>query len=241
MSSSKIVVKGSSLAGFNQAVSEHPQVQMSGDSDSPDIHFVQGNWARTILIDSVDSDCRGLVELIDNNPMVCTEVFALPDPLGILGSIAVGPLARAGLIVEEPVLIGNVPGELDNLHLLLADLGWDGGVAYQQEPVETGSAYALTALVKVETQAAEGQIELLYRECFERSFFVRESQSEDWDTALVSGKPFAIYRIRITEGDQHSIVTVQVLSDKHGKCGAAGAIHALNVMVGFEESLPFGG
>jgi len=240
MNASKIVVTGSALASFNTFASAHPQIQMSGDSESSDIHFVQGNWNRSILINSVESECRGLVELVDNNPMVCADIFALPDPLGILGSIALGPLARAGLIVEEPILVGNVPGEIDSLHLLLDDLGWDGGVAYQHEDVDTGQAYALTALAKVETMLADGQIDLLFRECFERSFFVRESQSEDWDTAMVTGQPFAIYRLRITEGDPHSIVTVQVLSDKHGKCGAAGAIHALNIMAGFEESLPFG-
>mgnify|MGYP000986779237 CR=1 FL=1 len=54
---------------------------------------------------------------------------------------------------------------------------------------------------------------------------------------IVANKPFAVYRLGLTPGDDTSLLTVRVLADKHGKCGEAQLVHALNVMCGFEEML----
>ena len=53
----------------------------------------------------------------------------------------------------------------------------------------------------------------------------------------VRGKPFAVYRLRFAPDESKSLLTVQVMADSRGKCGAGQVVHALNVMCGFEESL----
>jgi N-acetyl-gamma-glutamylphosphate reductase len=54
---------------------------------------------------------------------------------------------------------------------------------------------------------------------------------------LVAGKPFSAYRLRVVPDEPNSLLTVRLLSDPLGKCGAAQVVHAMNVMCGFEESL----
>jgi len=44
------------------------------------------------------SPVRGLIELIDNNPLVCADDASAPGAIATLALIALGPLARAGLI-----------------------------------------------------------------------------------------------------------------------------------------------
>jgi N-acetyl-gamma-glutamylphosphate reductase len=46
-----------------------------------------------------------------------------------------------------------------------------------------------------------------------------------------------VYRLRVTPNDNASLLTIQVLADRDGKCGAAQVVHMMNVMAGFEETL----
>ncbi|MFX9858936.1 hypothetical protein ABTP71_18620, partial [Acinetobacter baumannii] len=76
----------------------------------------------------------------------------------------------------------------------------------------------------------------LFDECYQRAFFV--GAAETWDTREVAGKPHAVYHLRLTPGqEQTSLLTVQVMADREGKCGAAQIVHKLNVMCGLEETL----
>ena len=77
----------------------------------------------------------------------------------------------------------------------------------------------------------------IFSSAFSRSATARRAEDGAWDTALVSGRPWAAYRLRLTPGDGTSLLTVQTMADKDGKCGAAQVVHAMNVMAGFEETL----
>src|SRR4051812_41340938 len=80
----------------------HPRVTSVVVEDQPEsVIWKAGDWRRSIFIGHPGCDLRGVVELMDNNPLVCADVFSLPTPAGTLASLAIGPLSEAGLIVER--------------------------------------------------------------------------------------------------------------------------------------------
>lgn len=60
-------------------LSSHPQVALLPE---PTLHlqWSQGERQREVLDDALACDLRGLVEIVDNNPMVCADRFAVPGP-----------------------------------------------------------------------------------------------------------------------------------------------------------------
>jgi hypothetical protein len=184
-----------------------------------------------------DVEVMGLVELMDNNPLVCADEASVPSPASTLALIALGPLARTGLLVERPTLIVNVPADEEDVRLYLATMGWEEGCTLSAEETDLGGAAAATAIAAITNPETFDEIDALYEEAFGRSFFVRRDETSDWHVSLVLGKPHALYRLRLTPGDAESLLTVQVMADLKGKCGAAQVVHAFNVMCGFEESM----
>jgi hypothetical protein len=174
---------------------------------------------------------------MDNNPMVCADSFSVPDPGATLALVAFGPLVRAGLIVEQPSLVASFELDPDLIDNYLADAGWQHGVSSHFEDQPIGSVVALNAFALIETPQNMDDVDALYEEAFGRSFYVRRMEEGDWDIDLVEGKPHAAYRLRVTQGDPHSLLTIQAMADREGKIGAGQIVHAMNVMAGFEESL----
>ena len=78
----------------------HPHVKEVVEGGGPGLRFWQGPWARSIEVGNPSLEVAGLVELMDNNPLVCADVASVPDPASTLTLIAIGPLIRAGLLVE---------------------------------------------------------------------------------------------------------------------------------------------
>ncbi len=224
---------------LNALLNLHPFVRVGVDSGSGALQFDEGTWRREISINNFDMECRGLVELMDNNPMVCADRVSLPGPVETLALIALGPLAKAQLIVEEPIVMANVPVAEACLSQWVVEAGWAGGVSAAVDEIELEGVVAVTVLCKIETPALLDSIDDLYDECFGRSFFIRREEEAEWDVALVKQQPYAVYRLGISEGEPHSLLRIQVMADREGKCGSAQIIHAMNVMSGFEESLPF--
>lgn len=214
-------------------------VELSGEVSSGLLHFRANDWHREISINDLGAECRGLVELIDNNPLVCADRVSIPGPTETLILIALGPLAKAQLIVESPIVLTNAPESDLAIDAYLDDLGWSEGVSVNYEPLDFGSVLVANALVKINTPPSFDILDGLFDECYARSFFVQLDGESDWDTKLVAGKPHAIYRLVVSPGEEYSLLRVQVMADRDGKAGAAQAIHAFNVMCGFEESLPF--
>ena len=199
--------------------------------------FWQGDWRREILIGDPSLELAGLVELMDNNPLVCADSASVPDPVSTLLLIAIGPLIDAGLLVEAPVALTNTPFELELTDAFLRQSQWTGGVYIDLEELENLDAVSVNVFAKIRTPNDPEDIDALYEERFGRSFYVRRDEESEWDVRLTKDQPHAIYRLRFTPGDGESLLTIQTLADREGKCGSAQVIHAMNVMAGLEESL----
>lgn len=91
-------------AALSRAVA--PSVSPSAyrvDGEAPSgIRFQQGAWERRIEADRPDLPVKGLIELMDNNPIVCADEMSVPGPASTLALIALGPLLRAGAPLEPP-------------------------------------------------------------------------------------------------------------------------------------------
>lgn len=180
-------------------------------------------------------EVAGLVELMDNNPMVCADIVSVPSAAGTMALIALGPILRAGLAVEEPTFQINHATTEDDIAGWLATVGHEGGVTLATEP-QDAEVIAAAGIAKIITPERAEDLDDLYEEAFGRSFFVRRDES-DFDPADLIGRPEARFRLRYSEGAEHSLLAVVVYAWRHGKCGASQVVHAMNVMAGIEESV----
>ena len=210
-----------------ELLESHPEVRLT-ETTSPAGTLTFEQCGRRRVLRYGQETLGGLIEIEDNNPLVCADDVSIPNAAATLLWVALGPLFRAGLILEPPVFQTNAPESP-----LPPELEVEG--AFEVE--EGGSVYAGQAMAVVPTLDDWGDIDLLYEEAYGRSFYVRRIQDGDWHPSLVSNRPFAAYRIRLTPDDHRSLLTVQVMADKEGKCGACQVVHTLNVMAGFEECL----
>ena len=204
---------------------------------SKGIEFSQGPWNREVKIGDATEEFYGLVEAIDNNPLVCADRLSVPGPAATFALIALYPLIQAGLVADSPVVILSFEDDGFEVELAIERAGWSGGVSVHSEPVDVHGILAATVMVSINTPEDLDEIDFLYNEQFGRSFYVRRDEESEWNESLVKGQPFAIYRVRISLDSPQSLLTVRVLSDLNGKAGALQAIHAMNIMCGFEESL----
>ena len=215
----------------------HTRVQTVEEGGQGGIEFIQYGRVRSVRVNDPSAELRGLVELMDNNPLVCGDHVSVPGPTATLGLIALAPLALAGLLTEEPTLISNDDSDDGELAALLAESGWPGVVIISHEVADLGGAVAATAMAEIANMEDFEEIDALYEERYSRSFFVHRDEDADWHVQLVLGKADAYYRLRLTPGVTNSLLTIQVMADANGKCGAAQLVHCMNVMAGFEESL----
>ena len=179
----------------------------------------------------------GLPELMDNNPLVCAQHAWVPSSAGTLALIALGPIIEAGLVIEDPAIILNFDASEEEILQALTTVHWNEGVTLQCENHDLGSVLGIYALVKINTPDSLDEVDEIYAERYSKSFFVREFTELEWSANLVQRQPFAAYRLEITEGHPHSILSIHVIGDIEGKLGAAQMIHMMNIMSGFEESI----
>jgi N-acetyl-gamma-glutamylphosphate reductase len=224
--------------GLEARLRTHPDVAIVGKIEARGLDFEQHGRRRSVRPD-LRAPLAGLPEMMDNNPLVCADEAAVPSPAGTLALIAVGPLIRAGLLVEAPTLIFSFEASESEVEDALSTEGWYEGATVAFERAELQSVCAMTAMAVVNTQelASLDELDDLYDEAFGRSFFVRRDEDSTWDPPLVEGQAHAVYRLRILPDEPYSLLTIQVLADRHGKLGAAQLVHQMNIMAGFEESL----
>ncbi|RYG23989.1 hypothetical protein EON82_12260 [bacterium] len=215
----------------------HPLVDLSGEGPPQGLVFAQGPWGRQVFVGRSDVDQRGILEIMDNNPLVCADAMSVPSAGATLAMIALGPLAAGGLIQDSPTIVTTESTEEAEIDALMEPLGWMGGSYVHVEPQPTVSVAAATVMVAIHTPEDLDDIDALYEERYVRTFYVRRDETSQWDVDLVAGKPFALYRLRIAPDEGTSLLTIRVIADRAGKAGAAQVIHAMNVMAGFEESL----
>lgn len=230
-----------SIPGLEDLLRAHPRVDEVSLGGAAALEFSLDGWNRSIVVGGVPADAAGLIETLDNNPLVCADVVSVPSPGATLALIGLAPLARSGLLQESPLVQSTLPIDPEELSTLLAGEGWEGGFSLDCEPVDLRGAAACTVMAVVSTQERIEDFDGLYTEFYGRSLYVRNDADSPWDVELVLGKPFALYRLRITEDAPDSLLTVQTMADLNGKCGAAQIVHAMNVMCGLEESLGISG
>ena len=216
----------------------HPDVELTGAAPTRGkLQFAVDGWQRRLGVGNPALEVHGLVEIIDNNPLVCADSASVPGPAETLLWIAAAPLARAGWLTDSPVFACTEPCDEDSLDREMSFMGFEGGVASHHEPVENGPLGYATLMAAIPGEIHGLQVRELFEECYGRAFFVRMTQ--DWQPEAVIGQPHALVRWSLTPDEPQSLLKVQVVADRSGKLGAAQLIHCFNVMCGFEESLPF--
>jgi hypothetical protein len=223
------------------ALTKHPKISnailLPEDELGMDgVRFCQGSWVRYVGRTPPTQPVHGLIELMDNNPMVCADRVSVPSPLGTLALIGLGPLTLAGLLLEPPLILSNVEDEaqmFDDLGSIELD-----EYSFQGFPVEFEGVLTANIMARIAVPSHPDEIDDLYNERYSKSFFVRRDEESPWDVSLVAGKPWACYRLRLSPdaSGEEAILTIQTMADANGKCGDAQILHALNVMAGFEES-----
>jgi len=235
-----IDVASSASPIIRELLAQHPRIGRVEVGDSFGVCFQQATWSREVRIGDTKADLYGLVEVIDNNPLVCADMISVPGKAATLALIALAPLVHAGLVTDSPVLVFNFPTDDEEVARALEREGLKTGVAVHSEPLDLGGVLAASVMVSIETPEDLDEIDFLYNEQFGRSFYVRRDETSEWAPDVVRDKPFAVYRIRISPDEPNSLLTIRLLSDPDGKCGTSQVIHAMNVMCGFEETLAVG-
>lgn len=218
-------------------LAHHPFVRLEEGGPATGIAFLQGEWSRQVFVGRMEEPQRGILEIMDNNPLVCADSMSVPSAGATLALVALGPLASGGLIVDSPTIVSSVPVEESEIAALMEPLGWFGGSYVHVEPQPIDPAVAVTVMVAIRTPDDPDDIDALFEERYDRTLYVRRDEDSEWDVGLVAGKPYALYRLRYAPDEGTSLLTVRVIADRDGKGGAAQAVHAMNVMAGFEESL----
>ena len=236
-----IDVRASGSPKLEELLRGHPFVRLSEfkAAEILDMRFERDGWKRRVSQGYTGENALyGLPELMDNNPLVCADAAACTGPAATLAAIALNPLAKAGLLQESPAIVFSFEGDLDEVDRILASEGWNSGAFCTSTDDELNGCCPAAAFASIKLPADESEIDALYEECFGRSFFVRRHQGDDWSPELVRDKPFAVYNLLLTPGeDGLAVLRIDALADSNGKCGAAQLVHMLNIMAGFEEDL----
>lgn len=227
---------GSANPVLQGLLEQHPEVDASLETTFSGIEF-ETNRRRFVYPGLHDADTGGVVELMDNNPLVCATTAWIPSPAGILATLALGPLLEAGLVVEPPAVLLSFPADEAEVEEALATVNYTGGISFNSEDHDLGTVRGAYCIAKITNPASFDELDDIYDERYSRSFFVRREEDKPWERNLVEGKPWACYRLELTEGEGTSLLAIHVMADIHGKAGEGHLVHAMNIMAGFEESL----
>jgi hypothetical protein len=220
--------------GLEPFVASHPFLELVGEAVDADLQFGQGHTDRTLSA-RFGPDPAGILEVMDNNPLVCAQHAYVPVGADALCLYALAPVCLAGLVTQPPVIMTSqrTSHELDDW---LRHVHCPEGAIVEVDDPRLETVIAVNVLVAVQLDHNFEILDAIYAERYERSFFVRE-QSGEWDTRLVAGSPYVAYRLAVTPGEGTSLLRVQVMADRGGKAGPTQLVQTLNVMCGFEESL----
>lgn len=205
------------------AFSLHPLVEVvQGEPETGAASWSQGDWRRSLAI-GAPAEVRGLIETMDNNPMVCCDRFSVPGPMATLALLALAPAARAGIVASPPRLSLSHPPEPSMTEFLS-----EAGVPSWHAQAGAGGALCrASARFALPPGCSKDEVGAAFGECYDRAFFVRIEEGDPTGLAL------AFVRLEFEAGD----LIVSAAADPLGKAGPAQCVHAFNVMCGFVESL----
>jgi hypothetical protein len=218
----------------------HPLTVIKGFEETPDMRIEFAGQSRHRIAyrgnDGV-SGPYGLTELMDNNPLVCADVASVTGGGASLALIALGPLAKAELLLERPAIALNFnEPHSEEIDAALTTEGWKAGASIATSD-DDPEIYSAQCIAEIRMPGHAGDIDDLFDECFGRSFFVRPSAA-----LPAPNDPHATYSISINDhGDGTGLATVHANSARDAKTGAGALVHFFNVMCGFEESLGVAG
>lgn len=216
---------------------QHPGVKGILETTTTGIEF-ETNRRRFVLPESFGGELGGVVELMDNNPLVCGDSAWVPSAGGVLATLALGPLLEAGLVVEPPAVLLSFQDSEENVTKALSTASYNGGISFNcEEGNDLGTVRGAYCIAKVTNPQSFDELDDIYDERYGRSFFVRREEEKPWAVDLVKGQPWACYRLELTEGENESLLAIHIMADIGGKAGAGQYVHTMNVMCGFEESL----
>ena len=231
-----MISAGSANPTVAALLAKHPNVSAPLKTVCEGIEFIT-NRQRFVLPHSSGGDLGGVVELMDNNPLVCGDTAWVPSAGGALAVLALGPLLEAGLVVEPPAILLSFEEPPESVIQGLRTVGYTGDIALNCNANQVGTVRGAYCIAKITNPASFDEIDDIYDERYGRSFFVRRTEDEPWATELVEGKPWACFRLELTEGETESLLAIHIMADIGGKAGAGQFIHTMNIMCGFEESL----
>ncbi|MBS1702377.1 MAG: hypothetical protein JST12_12000 [Armatimonadetes bacterium] len=227
---------GSANPILRDLLAKHPDVAEVIDTNCLGIEFVT-NRHRFVQPSGAKVELGGVVELMDNNPLVCADSAWVPSPGGALTTLGLGPILEAGLVVEPPAVLLSFEDDEANIVRALTTTGYSGGITFNCENHDLGTVRGAYLIAKIINPASFDEIDDIFDERYGRSFFMRREEEKAWERPLVEGKPWACYRLELTPGEDTSLLAIHVMADIHGKAGEGQFIHTMNVMCGFEESL----
>lgn len=240
-------------------LASHPEVREPLATERPGIRFgrrvdryvgpdLSGGDARER--DGVGGDARGgegrsgpglpfgLVEHMDNNPLVCADTARTPSAAQTLVLVALGPLLKTSLILEPPaVAIDIACDEGEILEALRTEDPGMEGVTLSVGPASHPSVRRIHAVVAVRNPRSLDEFDEAFAERYDRALYVRRNEEGDFALTNVENRPWAEYRMRISPGDDASLLAISAIADVRGKLGQCQVLHMMNVMAGFEESL----
>ena len=227
---------GSSNPVLQRLLQHNPKMDATRTTSFEGIEFVT-NRSRFVSFNSDGTEVGGVIELMDNNPLVCATRAWVPNAAGCLATLALGPILEAGLVIEPPAVLTSFLAEEEPVLAALATTGYTGGITFSCEDHDLGTVRGVYCIAKISNPQSFDELDDIYEERYGRSFFVRREEEKEWSRELVESKPWACYRLELTEGEEHSLLAIHLMADVHGKAGEGHLIHAMNVMAGFEESV----
>lgn len=231
------IIECTGSVALRDLLKRHPGVALEEwrPSEHLVIRFLEGEMQRTLEQGRVaDDGTYGLIELMDNNPLVCTEHASVPGALATLGLICLAPLARAGMLAPQPTVEPSFQEDVAELNAALRLEGFSDGVRVASSGGSRQGLLTLRCVAPVRTRNA-AEVEELFAELYGRSFFLRPASVLKDDE--VAGTPFGAYKLDASRIESDGVLEVRAAADADGKCGAGQMVHGFNVMAGFEEDL----
>ncbi len=219
-------------------LAKHPEfVRASYSPNLTETEISDGVRTRRLFVGNPECELYGLLELMDNNPLVCADEVSIPSAAASLALIVLGPLLLSGLLLEPPVLLKSLEVGEAELNAAWNTVGGPYEIEGHTELFEVPGVSFASGMGKVKTLEDPREIAELYQERFDKSSNILRSPPLEWRSDLVLGKPLALYRVAVIPDHPESLASIHVMADGSGHWEAAQLLSAINVMYGFEDAL----